>query len=104
MGKRANGKAGPTPPPKAKAKKAAPEPVAVEIPAGESFNSGHLSTIAEIIKLIRKNAIFEEIDAAPPLDYSNGGREAPFDIQHFRSALKPEKGQYKCAGTQLDIA
>ena len=103
MGKRAGDGTVGKPPPKAKAKKTS-ERVVVDSPAGESFNSGHLATIAEIIKLIREHDIFEEIDAAPPLDYGNGGREAAFDISHFRSALKAEKGQYKCAGAQLDIA
>ena len=106
MGKRASGGTAPDVPPPAKAAKGkkgdAPGPVkqAVETPAGESFNSGHLSTIADIIKMIREQDIFEDIDAAPPLDDNNGGREAAFDVKHFRSAMKAEKGEYKCAGTQ----
>ena len=77
-----------------------PEQAVVETPAGESFNSAHLSTIADIIKMIREEDIFEDIDAAPPLDYTNRGNQAAFDVRHFRTAMKAEKGEYKCAGTQ----
>ena len=99
MVKKAGG--GAVPPAKAKKEAASPGPEqAVETPAGESFNSGHLSTIADIITTIREQDIFEDIDAAPPLDYNNGGREAAFDVNHFRAAMGAEKGEYKCAGTQ----
>ena len=68
---------------------------------GESFNSAHLTAITEIINLIKEHPVFEEIDAAPSLDYDNGGREALFELKHFHNALKANKGQYKCAGTLL---
>ena len=102
MGKRAASDGAVPVPKAAKASKkgAAPGPEEAVVETRESFNSAHLSTIADIIRMIREEDTFEDIDAAPPLDYTNGGREAAFDVRHFRTAMKAEKGEYKCAGTQ----